>query len=40
LSGIAFGLLVKWPWGRILVRASGGAIACIGFLFLIGAMKA
>ena len=40
LSGIAFGLLVKWPWGRILVRASGAVIACIGFLFLIGVMKA
>jgi urease accessory protein len=40
LSGIAFGLLVKWPWGRILVRTSGAAIACIGFLFLVGAIKA
>ncbi len=34
LSGIAFGLLVKWPWGRIAVRAGGVAIALIGFGFL------
>jgi len=36
LSGIAFGLLVKWPWGRILVRTGGGAIAGIGCGFLLG----
>ena len=34
LSGIAFGLLTRWPWGRIAVRAAGAAIAVIGFLFL------
>ena len=34
LSGIAFGLLVRWPWGRIAVRAGGGVIAAIGFGFL------
>jgi len=34
LGGIAFGLLVKWPWGRIAVRAGGGAIALVGFGFL------
>ncbi|MEO8617084.1 MAG: HupE/UreJ family protein [Luteolibacter sp.] len=34
LSGIAFGLLVKWPWGRIAVRAGGVVIALIGFGFL------
>lgn len=34
LSGIAFGLLVRWPWGRIVVRAGGAAIALIGFGFL------
>ena len=34
LGGIAFGLLVKWPWGRIAVRAGGVAIALIGFGFL------
>ncbi|MEO7100329.1 MAG: HupE/UreJ family protein [Luteolibacter sp.] len=34
LSGIAFGLLVKWPWGRMAVRAGGAAISLIGFGFL------
>ena len=36
LSGIAFGLLTKWPWGRAFVRTAGGAIACVGFAFLFG----
>jgi urease accessory protein len=36
LGGIAFGLLVRWPWGRILVRTSGATIAIIGFGFLFG----
>ena len=35
LSGLAFGLLVKWPWGRIAVRAGGVVICLIGFGFLI-----
>ena len=34
LSGIAFGLLVKWPWGRIAVRLGGGVISLVGFGFL------
>ena len=34
LSGIAFGLLVKWPCGRIAVRAGGAVIAAVGFGFL------
>jgi urease accessory protein len=34
LCGIAFGLLTKWPWGRIIVRVSGVAIMIIGFGFL------
>ena len=34
LSGIAFGLLVRWRWGRVLVRTCGGAIAATGFAFL------
>ncbi|MEO8614142.1 MAG: HupE/UreJ family protein [Luteolibacter sp.] len=34
LSGIAFGLLVKWPWGRVAVRAGGVVISLIGFAFL------
>ena len=36
LGGIAVGLLVRWPWGRIAVRACGGAIAAAGFAFLFG----
>ena len=36
LSGIALGLLTRWPWGTALVRAGGGVIACIGFAFLFG----
>lgn len=34
LSGIALGLLVRWPWGRIVVRAGGFAIAAVGLAFL------
>lgn len=36
LAGIAFGLLVRWPAGKIAVRATGGVIAAVGFSFLIG----
>ncbi len=34
LAGIAFGLLVKWPWGRFAVRTGGVVIALVGFGFL------
>jgi len=34
LCGIAFGLLVRWSWGKRLVRAGGVAIALVGFGFL------
>jgi urease accessory protein len=34
LCGIAFGLLVRWPWGRVAVRVGGVAIALVGFGFL------
>jgi urease accessory protein len=34
LTGIAFGLLARWPAGRIAVRAAGGAIALAGVFFL------
>ncbi len=40
LSGIAFGLLVRWPWGRVAVRVAGLAIAVIGFGFLFDLIKA
>jgi len=36
LGGIAFGLLVRWPQGRIAVRAAGGVIALVGVAFLTG----
>lgn len=34
LGGISLGLLTKWPWGRVVVRAGGAIIACVGFGFL------
>ncbi|MES2440190.1 MAG: HupE/UreJ family protein [Verrucomicrobiota bacterium] len=34
LAGIGFGLLTKWPWGRIAIRTAGGAIAVVGACFL------
>ena len=34
LAGIAFGLIARWPAGRIAVRATGGAIALAGLAFL------
>lgn len=40
LSGIALGLLLRWPWGHYVVRLSGAAIAVIGCLFLTGTIKA
>ena len=36
LSGIAFGLLVRWPIGKVIVRAGGGLIALVGVGFLTG----
>jgi urease accessory protein len=36
LGGIAFGLLVRWPAGRVAVRAGGGFIALAGVGFLAG----
>ena len=34
LCGIGFGLLTRWPTGRLAVRAAGGAIAIAGLMFL------
>jgi urease accessory protein len=34
LAGIAFGLLARWPVGRLAVRTAGGAIAIVGLMFL------
>lgn len=36
VAGIAFGLLVRWPFGRLVVRALGGVIVAIGAAFLSG----
>ncbi len=36
LIGIAFGLLVKWPAGRVAVRSGGGLISLAGIGFLTG----
>ena len=36
LIGIAFGLLIKWPAGRIAVRGAGGLISLAGVAFLTG----
>ena len=36
LCGIAFGLLSRWPAGRIAVRTAGAAIALAGVAFLSG----
>jgi len=38
LTGIAFGLLGRWPAGLIAVRAAGAAIALAGVFFLSGAV--
>jgi urease accessory protein len=37
LSGIALGLLARWPMGLRAVRVGGGLIACAGLFFLVGA---
>jgi urease accessory protein len=37
LSGIALGLLGRWPIGLRAVRVGGGLIACAGLFFLVGA---
>lgn len=34
LGGIALGMLVRWPWGRVTVRVSGALIALTGCAFL------
>lgn len=36
LCGIVFGLLVRWPTGKIAVRTGGGVIALAGVGFLTG----
>src|SRR4029077_4704259 len=36
LTGIAFGLLSRWPAGRVAVRGAGGVIALVGVAYLGG----
>jgi urease accessory protein len=36
LTGIAFGLLVRWPAGKVAVQTGGGIIALAGVGFLTG----
>jgi urease accessory protein len=36
LCGIGFGLLTKWPGGRLAVRTAGVGIAVAGVVFLTG----
>lgn len=36
LLGIGFGLLVRWPAGKLAVQAGGGFIALLGMGFLTG----
>lgn len=36
LSGIAFGELARWPWGKHAVRAGGAIISLAGVGFLTG----
>ena len=36
LTGISFGLLARWPAGRLAVRGAGGAIALVGLAYLSG----
>jgi hypothetical protein len=33
LSGIALGLLARWPWGEVAVRAGGAVTAAVGVRF-------
>jgi urease accessory protein len=36
LTGIGFGLLTRWPAGRLAVRGAGGVIALVGLAYLGG----
>jgi urease accessory protein len=36
VCGIAFGLLTRWPLGRVAVRGGGVLIALVGLSFLVG----
>jgi urease accessory protein len=36
LCGVVFGLLARWPAGRLAVRGAGGVIALVGVAYLSG----
>jgi urease accessory protein len=36
LGGVGFGLLTRWPAGRLAVRGAGGVIALVGVAYLSG----
>lgn len=36
--GIGIGVLTRWPSGRVAVRVLGAAVACLGGVFLHGAL--
>ncbi|MBB3564354.1 urease accessory protein [Rhizobium sp. BK512] len=36
--GIVIGLLYQWPWGKVTVRAAGGAVGAVGAFFLWNAL--
>jgi urease accessory protein len=36
IAGIAFGMMVRWPYGKVAVRAGGSVIALAGAGFLAG----
>jgi len=38
ISGIAFGMMVRWPYGKVAVRAGGSVIALAGAGFLAGVL--
>ncbi len=38
LTGILLGVLVRWEWGVMAVRACGVLIGCVGLYFLAGAV--
>ncbi|MFZ1342021.1 HupE/UreJ family protein [Thiothrix eikelboomii] len=38
LFGIAIGELIRWPWGKVVARATGGLIALTGVGFLTGVL--
>jgi len=33
--GISIGLVHRWPWGRLLLRACGGSVALLGVYFMV-----